>query len=979
MNQVCVALDVEGTGMDPARDEIIEIGAVKFRGPTIIGRFETLVRPTASISLGIRSLTGISNEAVRSAPPFAAIAPRLREFIRNAPIVGQSIAFDLDMLAAAGLALGNVRYDTFELATILLPDLTAYNLQTIAAKLGVPAVDTHRAIADAETTMAVFNRLVERAETFDEATLGRITDATRVAGSQLTHLFAELVRERKAERGAVGGTSIGAQLLAQLAPSTNLGSEAMFLVPRERPPRLEETGSDTPIPLEALDAAMSATGAFAAAIPGFEERPQQLTMMHGVAEALNWGGQLLVEAGTGTGKSLGYLLPAALHAVEKGDRVVISTATIALQDQLMRKDVPALVAAARAAPREGTQAPISALRDLKVALLKGRSNYLCLRRWFLAQRDEMVSPAQAQLHAKVIAWLQQTETGDSAELHLAPDQHAHWRRLSAEEGACVPAQCIFHRRNQCFLFRARHEAEASHLVVVNHALLLSDVLTGHSVVPTYRRLVLDEAHHLESEATDQIGYALTRSQGVELAQRVLHEAEPVGMSGAVGMAFRVVAAVRGERSRAAAGRIQEILADTSAAVQQCRTGLERLFTSLSEFASRQDQTNGSYERQMRLTPTVRHDPRWTQFEIEWDDVLRALGRLVEAIRLVAREVTALSDADVPTRSEIATELELLERDIESFRRRMTEFISEPRMESIYWIATNPTTSEASCQCAPLHVGSVLNEQVFHRCESVVLTSATLTTEGSFDYIRDRLGLEAADELRVDSPFDYRSAALMAIADDIPAPGEPGYQKRIQDAIIELTRASRGRAMVLFTSHSALQATHRAIRRPLEQHGILVLGQRIDGSPRQLIQRLKANPETVVLGTNSFWEGVDIVGDALSLLVITKLPFPVPSDPVFAARSELFDDPFNQYAVPQAILRFKQGFGRLIRSAEDRGICVVLDRRITSRRYGEAFLASLPESRTFAGGVHDIAREVGTFLSEQRQRRQLEEAAADGMD
>jgi DNA polymerase-3 subunit epsilon/ATP-dependent DNA helicase DinG len=219
--------------------------------------------------------------------------------------------------------------------------------------------------------------------------------------------------------------------------------------------------------------------------------------------------------------------------------------------------------------------------------------------------------------------------------------------------------------------------------------------------------------------------------------------------------------------------------------------------------------------------------------------------------------------------------------------------------------------------------------------------------------------------------------MLAIVNDIPQPGEPGHQKRIQEAIIELARETRGRAMVLFTSHSALQATHRAIKRPLEQDGILVLGQRIDGTPRQLIERLKAHPATVLLGTNSFWEGVDIVGDALSLLVITKLPFPVPSDPVFAARSELFDDPFNEYAVPQAILRFKQGFGRLIRSGDDRGVCVVLDRRIASRRYGEAFVNSLPECRTVVGTAGDVAMAVSRFLAALRDFTSAATIAADG--
>ena len=268
--------------------------------------------------------------------------------------------------------------------------------------------------------------------------------------------------------------------------------------------------------------------------------------------------------------------------------------------------------------------------------------------------------------------------------------------------------------------------------------------------------------------------------------------------------------------------------------------------------------------------------------------------------------------------------------------------------------------------APLDVSGPLREHLFSRCDSVVLTSATLTIEGSFGYIRERLGLPEARELLVPSPFDYASSTLLCVAEDLPEPGEPGYQRQLNEVLVPLLRATRGRAMVLFTSHSALQSTYRAIKRPLETAGILVLGQRIDGSPRQLVERLKSRPETVVLGTNSVWEGVDIPGEALSVLVIAKLPFSVPTDPVFAARSEQFADPFQEYAVPQAVLRLKQGFGRLIRSRTDYGVCVVLDRRILSRRYGRTFLRSLPDCRLEVTTLAELPSKASEWLHRRQE-------------
>jgi DNA polymerase-3 subunit epsilon/ATP-dependent DNA helicase DinG len=266
---------------------------------------------------------------------------------------------------------------------------------------------------------------------------------------------------------------------------------------------------------------------------------------------------------------------------------------------------------------------------------------------------------------------------------------------------------------------------------------------------------------------------------------------------------------------------------------------------------------------------------------------------------------------------------------------------------------------------------VLARALFDQKRTVVLTSATMATEGKLAFIRARLGLVGGArearirELRVPSPFNYRDNALLYLADDIPEPGSPGYQKALNEALLTLCAATEGRALILFTSYSALQTTYRAIKGPLERAGVLTLGQRIDGNPRQLLERFRANPRAVILGAASFWEGVDVVGDALSVLAITRLPFAVPSDPVFAARGEGFDDPFGDYAVPHAILRFQQGFGRLIRSATDRGVCAILDRRVLSKRYGRGFVPSLPPCREVRGPVVDLGQTALDWLERPR--------------
>ena len=959
MSSVYVALDLEATGMDPERDEIIEIAAIKFRDDRVLDRWESLVQPRGSIPFNITSLTGIGAKDVRRAPGFNVVAPRLRDFVRNHPIVGQSPQFDIEMLTGSGLLLRNPQYDTFHLATILIPDLPAYNLSTIASRLGISVPSQHRAMADVETTMAVFLGLIDLLHDYDDVTMERLASYARMANSPLSSLFDEIAKRMKDDDAGTLGSSIAEQLLAK-GMGPRQGPEVMFLMQRERPRRLEPTGSESHIATSKFQEWSEPGGSFARSFSGYEYRPQQVDMMTSVADTLRDGGITLIEAGTGTGKSVAYLLPAVLHAVEHGEPVVVSTNTIALQDQLFRKDLPDLRRSLTQMAKDDPSLKDAA--NFEAALLKGRSNYLCLRRWFIAQRSAAQAPEEAALHAKILTWAQQTETGDRAELHLPPDEQVYWSRLAEEEGACVPGRCVFHRRNQCFLFRARHKAESAHIVVVNHALLLSDMLASNSVLPAYRNLIIDEAHNLEEEATQQLGFTVSRNAVTDFLIRCIQQDERDGVGGVFGALWRAASTGTTEETRSLASRMQPWLETLAESEQHAEQQCELLFTRLTDFIERYQDERGHNERQLRLTEAVRHDPGWTEVEVTLQSLARFARTLLQALTEAAAEIEGFTDEELPGNSDLITELDLQIKTGHLLVERLTSAVSEPIGETIYWLSRRQNTNEVTIQSAPLHVGESLQSKLFDRCRSVVLTSATMTTDHAFDYIRGRLGVPDSNDLKVSSPFDYHRSTLLYLADDIPEPGQSGYQRALQEALIELCRSTRGRAMILFTSHSALQSTYRAIKRPLEAEGILVLGQRLDGSPRQLVDRLKSRSETVLLGTNSFWEGVDIVGETLSLLVITKLPFSVPSDPVFAARSEAFDEPFHEYAIPQAILRFKQGFGRLIRSSTDRGVCAILDRRIVSRRYGSAFVRSLPDCTVEIGSVTELPGHAELWLA-----------------
>ncbi len=955
MSGAFVALDVEATGMDPARHEIIEVALVVFDRQQVVERYVTLVRPRGRLSLDIAALTGIDAAELEGAPTFGEIAPHVRRLLAGRPIVGQSVWMDTAMLDAAGIVLPNPVYDTYDLATLLLPDLPSYTLATIAAHLGVESPAGHRALADAEASAAVFQALLLRLDRFDTTTLEQLAGYARTGGWPTADLFADAARER-----------LSGPLFETLAEPERSGPhELAFLTARDRPEPLRRTGSTRKIDQARVGAVFADSGPLSGVVAGYERRPQQEAMALAVTRTLGEDGHLLVEAGTGTGKSMAYLLPAALHAVERGEPVVVSTNTLALQDQLYRKDVPDL---RRALANGRGDAPFEA------AVLKGRANYLCLRRWFQLQRQPVSDAVEARLRAKIVVWLGQTETGDRAELRLSQEEEVLWRNVAEEEGACVASRCVFQQRNQCFLYRARRAAEHAHLVIVNHALLLSDVMAGSRVLPEYEHLVVDEAHHLEDQATAQFGFAVDERDVVDHLDSVIRGDGPVsGGTLATVAAYlgRVAAgAARPRRADAASERVRLALARADAG----RATAGRLFARLNEVIARQDGEGGGYDRTLRLTGSVRRDGAWLEIEILWEELERELRELDDHLRWFLEAVERIEPAngggarheadgaDIQ-HEELLIELGLAVRGGAELAARLQSAIGSPTGDLVYWAERSQLGDRPSLHAAPLHVGDVLRDQLFGPLRSVVLTSATITTDGTFDYVAERLGLEEADELQVASPFDYERSTLLYLADDMPEPGHPGYQRRLQETLIQLCEATRGRALVLFTSHAALQATAKAIKRPLEEAGVLVLAQRLDGSPRQLIERLRTTPNVVVLGTATFWEGVDVVGPALSLLVITKLPFAVPSDPVFAARSELFDEPFLQYAVPQAVLKFKQGFGRLIRSSHDRGVCAVLDRRVLTKRYGASFVQSLPECSVSVGGLADLPWAAAGWLDD----------------
>ncbi|NLG27359.1 MAG: DNA polymerase III subunit epsilon, partial [Chloroflexi bacterium] len=542
-----------------------------------------------------------------------------------------------------------------------------------------------------------------------------------------------------------------------------------------------------------------------------------------------------------------------------------------------------------------------------------------------------------------------------------------WQLVQSDSETCSGDRCPYMQRRECLFYRARSRAERAHLVVINHALLLSDLALENRLLPEYSHVIIDEAHHLEEQATDQFG--------VEIAQRDLY-AYLNNLSHAEGAVHGgLLADVPGllrqhavsEEALSAIGLRIDALRPQ---IDQAEGRLYGLFDTLESFLGGQQAEAGNaqgagsstlYDQEVRLTTGVRTQPGWSKVEVVCEELTTALGQMLKDLDALINDLGKLQVENDPDGEELLQNLRAQARYGVEFAGNLNRILLEPEENGIYWISVSTRRNELKLCSAPLHVGGLLSERLFAEKESVVLTSATLRSNKSFKFIRGRLGLQDAEELAVDSPFDYQSAALLYVPKDIPEPNQAYYQKNVEKAVVDIVRATEGRALVLFTSNSQLNATYRAIQRPLEQDGIVVYGQGLDGSRRQILENFKGTPKSVLLGTRSFWEGVDVVGEALSCLIITRLPFAVPTDPVLTARAETFEDPFNEFYLPESILRFRQGFGRLIRSKSDVGIVVVLDKRLLTKAYGPTILRSLPPCLMRQGPLESLPERARAWL------------------
>lgn len=926
MRAEIVALDLETTGLDIETDSIIEIGAVRFANGEVLEEFETLINPGFVIPSETTHITGIYQDDLRNAPMLPAVLPKIIDFVGDSPVVAHNVGFDLGFMRRYGALKHNVTIDTHDLAVILKPSAARYSLAALTTELEIHLENAHRALDDARATARLYWAMWEKAVTLPVYVLREIVRAAQSVPDHqqrwpILDFFRDALQEAERQRG----------------DSEDIAPEGIFAPYRDTEEVLQPNEYILPLDAQEIAATLSATGIFAEKNDAHEVREPQMAMAETVADAFNHRVHIFIEAGTGTGKSFAYLVPAVAWAMQNKQRVVISTNTLNLQEQLLKQDVPAVLKAMEA-------------DSIRVTAMKGRGNYLCPRRLATVRRHPPTTTDEMHTLAKILVWLQETRTGERGEITLRAAEYYVWNRLSAEDEGCTMQRCQTTMRGSCPYYKARKRADAAHLVIANHALLVSDALSENRVLPEYRYLIVDEAHQYEEAVTNGIGQ---RVRNFDILRRLT---DLGGLNhGTLG---NLLYNARGAVPDKTFLRLEQFVQQIGEAVEAAQAHVLAFYQAVVQFTTEYDE----YESRIKVDKTVRSRNAFQTVRKAWSTLNELLEAITDATADLSSAIAKLKKYEIPELDDYMTAIAAAARNLAELRTTIHQFVDKPDENTVYWVFRTINSEYTALHTAPLHVGPILEQTIWSRKESVVMTSATLQVTGSFQFIKDRLYGESAAEVALGSTFDYRESTLLYIPRDIPSPKEPGYQEAVERGIVELATALDGRVLALFTSYAQLRETAANIGPRLALGKIVVYDQASGGSRDSLLDSFKTTEKAVLLGTSSFWEGIDIPGDDLSALVIVRLPFFPPNDPVFAARSDTYEKPFGDFALPKAILRFRQGFGRLIRTKLDRGLVTVFDSRIFHKSYGNDFIESLPDCTRQEGKLAGLADAAARWLN-----------------
>ncbi|KAF6509726.1 DinG family ATP-dependent helicase YoaA [Geobacillus stearothermophilus] len=908
-----VIIDLETTGNGPKKgDRIIQLGMAVVEGRSIVERFASFFNPEQPIPPFIQQLTNIDEQTVEEAPLFADKAGEIAAMMKGAYFVAHNVDFDLPFLQAELERAGRPPFagptiDTVELARIVLPSAESYKLGDLAKQLGLRHDRPHQADSDAEVTAKLFIALLGRLHRLPLLTLEQLRRLARHLKSDIYSLLDAVIAEKRKEAPVDDTVAVYRGIaLKKPAPKPDDGRRhspsASFAAFYEQAP---------PLPL-----------------PGYKRREGQWEMMRLVYEALSTSQHALIEAGTGLGKSLAYLIPAAFFAGERQERVVVSTHTLQLQEQLIRRDLPVL--------RQVVPFP------LRVAVLKGKQNYLSLDKFVSFLSEPCDTYDAALLKCQLLVWLLETDSGDLDELNVSSGARLLLSELAIGEGE--------DGGRHHFFAQAKQRAERANIVITNHAFLLHDLTASSPLLPPFRHLVIDEAHRLEDAAAhsfgERIDYVSFRLLTAKIAQTL------------------------GKWPEAEHGEAEDAIARCQRRLEELQFEGDELFRLLRRYALAKKPARAGRCR-CRFSPADEGGRTWqAATELCWRLRDSAAALCGAAMPLVSAPAADGS----PLPASLAADLAALERQLATLVRLLTE--TDP--SAVRWIEADEkgAANAVRLYSQPVDLADFFADRLFMKKRSVILTSATLTVRGRFAYMTRRLGLDEFYPLcrSFPAPFRYEEQAALFVPADMPlasAVSVETYAEAAAAAITAVARRVGRRLLVLFPSYELLKMTVEALKNDEADEPFVLIAQGVQsGSPAKLIRTFLQFERAVLFGTSGFWEGVDLPGDALDALIIARLPFAPPDDPVMEAKSERIrargGDPFYELSLPEAVLRLKQGVGRLIRTERDKGVVFVLDRRLTNAPYRADFLASLPPLPVHEGGLLELLDAADAWLWQGRR-------------
>ncbi|WP_251554142.1 ATP-dependent DNA helicase DinG [Neobacillus muris] len=928
-----VVVDLETTGNLPKKgDKIIQFAAVVIENGQITEKFSSLVNPQKSIPPFIEELTGIDDEMVKDAPFFTEIADKVNALLEDAYFVAHNVLFDLSFLqeeliqSGFGGFYGSV-LDTVEMARILYPTADSYKLSDLAEREKLEHDHPHQADSDAEVTAELFLLFLKRLAKLPAVTLRKLLPLSGGLKSDLQQLLDELLSEIENQKEPLDESVEIYNGLALRKPHEETGSNEnknVFAYPADDTEKLEvlRKGNRT-----------------------YTKRTGQFEMMDAVYMSFQTKTHSLIEAGTGIGKSLGYLLPIAYFSKQHHKPIVVSTQTTQLQEQILKRDIPEL----------NKMLPF----QVKAVLLKGKSHYLSLEKFFLTLQDENDNYDTTLTKMQILIWLLETETGDKDELNLSSGGLLFWNKIK-NEAPVFPQNHLWNDRD--FYKQAKAKAESSDIIITNHSLLLSDIKDEGTILPKYDFAIIDEGHHLEKTAAQFFGHSLDYfSTRLLLGQFGQYEQ---------GQLFykleKLLEAFPDSHSELGhTSQVNEI-------VTQAVYEVDDFFKLVGIFAkSKQVDSSSSFRTKIRFSYTDKskqskalvHSAERLAFSLS--DLQAAVEARVEWLK---DQQKAYTDEDETIITDLLTwlnELINLKNTVKSCFMKATD--------DVKWVEIDFRSPQnvTAFMAQPASVAGTMQEKFFSVKQGIVITSATLTVNHSFTYVMKELGLDpiGVQQLVIPSPFEYKDQVQMLIPSDLPevnAVSLDEYVIAISEQIISLAEATNGRMLILFTAYDMLKKTYELIRESGFLEDYVLIAQGITGGSRMRLTRSFQRFEKALLfGTGSFWEGVDIPGEDLSCLVIVRLPFSPPEEPITQAKCQMIEEhggnPFTEFALPEAVLRFKQGFGRLIRSETDRGIIVVFDKRIMTTNYGKYFLQSIPPVSIKKGSMNELIKVIQTWL------------------